>query len=78
MLWHLIIAGHAAMFTFWIDGHQMRVIEVDGTDTLESPQDLITVSVAQRVSVLVTALNVTTSNYLLHANMVMNPSVVAD
>ncbi|CAD6565171.1 MAG: ferroxidase fet3 [Cyphobasidiales sp. Tagirdzhanova-0007] len=62
-----------AMFSFWIDGHQMRVIEVDGTDVVESPIDLITVSVAQRVSVLVTALNDTISNYLIQANM--NPQM---
>ena len=64
------------MFSFWIDGHQMRVIEVDGTDVVESPIDLITVSVAQRVSVLVTALNDTISNYLIQANMVKNLSIL--
>lgn len=43
---------------------------VDGTDVEEYPIDLVTVSVAQRVSVLVTARNDTASNWLIHANMV--------
>lgn len=47
--------------------------EVDGTDVEEYPIDLVTVSVAQRVSVLVTARNETTSNWLIHANMVRLP-----
>ncbi|KAJ6532692.1 Fet3 protein [Mycena vulgaris] len=52
-----------AMFFFWIDGHDMRVIEVDGTDVEESPIDLLTLTVAQRYSVLVTARNDTTANW---------------
>lgn len=44
--------------------------KVDGTDVQEYPIDLVTVSVAQRVSVLVTARNDTSSNWLIHANMV--------
>ncbi|KAG8911893.1 ferroxidase fet3, partial [Tulasnella sp. 418] len=58
-----------AMFWFWIDGHQMRVIEVDGTDVEEAPVDMISVSAAQRYSVLVTARNDTNNNWLIHANM---------
>lgn len=58
-----------AMFFFWIDGHDMRIIEVDGTDVAESPTDLITVTVAQRYSVLVTARNDTSANWAIHANM---------
>jgi hypothetical protein len=47
---------------------------VDGTDVEEYPIDLVTVSVAQRVSVLVTARNDTASNWLIHANMVRLPA----
>lgn len=65
----LINMSALAMFRFWIDGHQMEVIEVDGVDTEATPLDLVTLSVAQRVSVLVRALDTTTSNYLIHANM---------
>ncbi|CAD6939519.1 unnamed protein product, partial [Tilletia caries] len=61
-----------AMFHLWIEGHEMRIIEVDGTDTEELPVSALTISVAQRYSVLVTARNDTGSamkNWLLHANM---------
>ncbi|KAF8882185.1 ferroxidase [Gymnopilus junonius] len=61
-------AGFSAFF-FWIDGHDMRIIEVDGTDVEESPIDLLSVTVAQRYSVLVTARNDTSSNWAIHANM---------
>ncbi|SGY78825.1 BQ5605_C008g04964 [Microbotryum silenes-dioicae] len=63
-----INAGAFAMFNFWIDEHQMQVIEADGTDTDPHPVDYLGISVAQRYSVLVTAKNTTNSNYLLHAN----------
>ncbi|KAF8886132.1 ferroxidase [Infundibulicybe gibba] len=56
-------------FFFWIDGHDMRIIEVDGTDVEESPIDLLSVTVAQRYSVLVTARNDTSANWAIHANM---------
>nr|AHZ58332.1 laccase [Auricularia auricula-judae] len=58
-----------SMFFFWIDGHDMRVIEVDGTDVEEFPASLLSLTVAQRYSVLVTARNDTSSNFLIHANM---------
>ncbi|KAF5360236.1 hypothetical protein D9757_012888 [Collybiopsis confluens] len=56
------------MFYFWIDGHDMRIIEVDGTDTEEYPISLISLSVAQRYSILVTARNDSSSNWAIHAN----------
>ncbi|KAG5638015.1 hypothetical protein H0H81_002283 [Sphagnurus paluster] len=58
-----------AAFFFWIDGHDMRIIEVDGTDVEESPIDLLELTVAQRYSVLVTARNDTSANWAIHANM---------
>ncbi|KAG5643712.1 hypothetical protein DXG03_009761 [Asterophora parasitica] len=58
-----------AAFFFWIDGHDMRIIEVDGTDVEESSIDLISITVAQRYSVLVTARNDTSANWAIHANM---------
>jgi iron transport multicopper oxidase len=42
---------------------------VDGTDIEESPIALLTLTVAQRYSVLVTARNDTTANWAVHANM---------
>ncbi|GAA6063031.1 hypothetical protein JCM10212_001010 [Sporobolomyces blumeae] len=64
----IINAGIFSMQYFWIDGHDMRVIEADGTDTEEFPVDYLTVAVAQRYSVLVTARNDSSTNFLLHAN----------
>ena len=76
-----------ATFFFWIDGHEMSIIEVDDvsqkyvptlfeliffllqTDVEASPIDLIAITVAQRYSVLVTARNDTSSNWVIHANM---------
>ncbi len=48
---------------------RVRQIEVDGIDIEESPIDLISLSVAQRYSVLVTARDDTSSNWAVHANM---------
>ena len=39
------------------------------TDVEESPIDLLSVTVAQRYSVLVTARNDTSANWVIHANM---------
>ncbi|KAI0347221.1 Fet3 protein [Trametopsis cervina] len=58
-----------AAFYFYIDGHEMRIIEADGTDTEEFPTDLLSVTVAQRYSILVTARNDTSANWAIHANM---------
>ncbi|SJL16155.1 related to iron transport multicopper oxidase [Armillaria ostoyae] len=66
----ILNTGAFSMFYFWIDGHEMRIIEVDGTDIEESPADLLSITVAQRYSVLVTARNDTNvSNWAIHANM---------
>ncbi|KAF7323750.1 Fet3 protein [Mycena kentingensis (nom. inval.)] len=65
----LINTSAFAMFFFWIDGHDMRIIEVDGTDIEEYPTDLVTLTVAQRYSILVTARNDTNANWAIHANM---------
>jgi len=46
----------------------MSIIEADGTDTEAYPVDHVSLAVAQRYSVLVTARNDTNSNYLFHAN----------
>ncbi|CCO27193.1 hypothetical protein BN14_01228 [Rhizoctonia solani AG-1 IB] len=65
----MINTSALAMFYFWIDGHEMRIIEVDGTDVTEAPTPLLTLTVAQRYSILVTAKNTTSQNFLVHANM---------
>ena len=69
----LINMSALAMYHFWIEGHDMRIIEADGVDTQELPVDAITISVAQRYSILVTARNDTAQNWGIHANMVSMP-----
>ncbi|KAJ2552364.1 ferroxidase fet3 [Coemansia sp. RSA 1933] len=65
----LINMSALAMFHFSIEGHVMKVIEVDGFNT--EPQEVgnVMLSAAQRTSVLVTALNSTDYNYIFHADM---------
>ncbi|GAA5986611.1 hypothetical protein JCM11641_005166 [Rhodosporidiobolus odoratus] len=64
----VINTGIFSMLYFWLDGHDMRIIEADGISTEEFPVDYLTLSVAQRYSVLVTARNDTNENFLIHAN----------
>lgn len=65
----------------------MVIVEVDGTDIQESPIDVLGITVAQRYSVLVTARNDTSFNWVVHANMdttmfdkvpdTLNPNITA-
>lgn len=64
----IINMGAFGMFHFKIDGHEMSVIEVDGTDIQPFVVDSLSLSVAQRYSVLLTARNETNSNWHMHAN----------
>lgn len=76
-----------AGFYFWIDGHNMSIIEVDSTDIQESSIDVINIDVGQRYSILVKARNDTQSNWAIHANMdtdmfdtvpsTLNPNITA-
>lgn len=63
----ILNTGAFAMFFLKIDGHQMSVVETDGTTVEPYPVDSLTITVAQRYSVLVTARNDTSSNFLLQA-----------
>lgn len=65
----LINMSALSMFHFWIEGHDMQIIEADGVDMEAFPIDYVTLSVAQRYSVLVQARNDTSQNWLMHANM---------
>ncbi|KAJ3309889.1 ferroxidase fet3 [Blyttiomyces sp. JEL0837] len=60
-------AGFAG-FQFSIDGHSLTVIEVDGVNTQPYKVDSISLNIAQRYSVLVTA-DQTVSNYWIRATM---------
>ncbi|KAJ2087627.1 ferroxidase fet3 [Coemansia sp. RSA 986] len=61
--------GSSFDFHFSIDAHPLRVIEVDGVMVREHLTHGVTVSPGQRVSVLVTALDSSESNYLFHSDM---------
>lgn len=65
----LINMAALSMFHVWIEGHDMRIIEADGTDTEEMPVKVVSLAVAQRYSVLVTARNDTSLNWPLHVNL---------
>ncbi|WFD08160.1 hypothetical protein MVES1_003531 [Malassezia vespertilionis] len=56
-----------AMFHFWIEGHDMKIIEVDGVDVQAFPVDFVSIAAAQRVSVLVHARASDDSNWKIHA-----------
>lgn len=65
----LINMSALAMFHFSIEGHKMRVIEVDGVDTEPKEVGNVILAAAQRTSVLVTALDSADNNYVFHADM---------
>lgn len=58
-----------SMYYFYIDGHQMDIIELDGVDMQRKTVDQVSLSAAQRVSLLITAKNSTSNNYIMHADM---------
>ncbi|KAF9950961.1 hypothetical protein BGZ72_007474 [Mortierella alpina] len=58
-----------AMFHFYIDGHDVDIIEVDGVDVARKTVKTFPISAAQRYSVLVTAKNDTSLNYYVHGDM---------
>ncbi|KAJ3554885.1 hypothetical protein NM688_g2878 [Phlebia brevispora] len=65
----ILNAAAFSTFYFWIDGHDMRLIEGDGLDVEATPVNMLSVTAAQRYSVLVTARNDTSANWVIHANM---------
>lgn len=54
---------------FWIEGHTMRIVEVDGVYTEAAEANMIHVSSAQRFSFLLTALNTTDANFAIVGSM---------
>ena len=65
----LINMSAASVFDFWLEGHDMEVIEVDGVDVERYPMESVQVAIGQRYSVLVKARNETDKNWRIHANM---------
>lgn len=68
-LFHLTNMGAFAGQYFWIEGHTMRIVEVDGIWTEEQEVDMFYATVAQRYSFLVTALNDTSANFAIISAM---------
>jgi iron transport multicopper oxidase len=54
---------------FWIEGHTMRVIEVDGVWTEPADTDMIYLTAAQRYGFLVTMKNDTSKNFAMVGSM---------
>ena len=54
---------------FWMEGHTMRIVEVDGVYTEPAEADMIYLTAAQRYGVLVTMKNETTSNFAVISSM---------
>ncbi|KAJ2463142.1 ferroxidase fet3, partial [Coemansia sp. RSA 2322] len=65
----LLNIGSSFDFHFSIEGHMLRIIEVDGVMVKDRATHGVTVGTGQRASVLVTALNSTANNYMFHADM---------
>lgn len=54
---------------FWIEGHTMKIIEVDGVYTEPADADMIYLTAAQRYGFLVTMKNDTSKNYAMVGSM---------
>jgi iron transport multicopper oxidase len=68
-LFHLVNVGAFASQYFWIEGHTMKIVEVDGVWTNASEANMIYIASAQRYSVLVTMKNETNQNYAMVGSM---------
>ncbi|KAF3937579.1 Laccase-4 [Dactylella cylindrospora] len=62
------MAAFAAQY-FWIEGHTMRIIEVDGEYTEEADADMLYLTAAQRCSFLLTTRNDTDANFAIVGSM---------
>ncbi|KAJ6263683.1 Laccase-1 [Drechslerella dactyloides] len=62
------MAAFAAQY-FWIEGHTMRIVEVDGEYTEEAEADMIYLTAAQRYSFLLTTKNDTSQNFAIVGSM---------
>ena len=65
----LINMSAASRFDFWIEGHDMDIIEADGTDVKRFATDVVQVGIGQRYSVLVKARNSAENDWRIHADM---------
>ena len=68
-LFRLVNMGALAGQYFWIEGHTMRIVEVDGTWTEPAETDMIYLTAAQRCSVLVTMRDDASQNFAMVGSM---------
>ncbi|KAL7944458.1 Cupredoxin [Trichoderma barbatum] len=68
-MFRVINIGAFAGQYLWIEGHTMRIVEVDGIYTEAAEADMIYISAAQRVSFLLTTGNDTSINFPIVASM---------
>ena len=68
-LFRIINMGAFAGQYFWIEGHTMQVVEVDGVYTEAAEADMIYIAAAQRYSVLIKTKNDTSTNYAFVGSM---------
>jgi iron transport multicopper oxidase len=62
------IAAFAGQF-FWIEGHNMTIVEVDGAYTKPAQTNMIYLSAGQRCSVLITTKEDSSANFPIVASM---------
>lgn len=65
----LVNMGGFAAHRFWVEGHTMRIVEVDGVWTEPQEASMIYMAVAQRYSVLITTKNDTGANFPMVTSM---------
>ncbi|KAK7519477.1 putative ferrooxidoreductase Fet3 [Phyllosticta citriasiana] len=68
-LLRLVNIGAFASHYFWIEGHNLTIVEVDGVWTKPAETNMIYLTSAQRYSVLVKMKNDTTKNYPMVGSM---------
>ena len=68
-LLRIVNMGAFAAQYIWFEDHTMRVVEVDGVYTNPMEAEMLYLTAAQRVSVLITTKNETTANYAFMGSM---------
>ncbi|KAJ5182914.1 hypothetical protein N7492_000530 [Penicillium capsulatum] len=68
-MFRMVNIGAFASQYFWIEGHTMKIVEVDGVWTEPAEADMIYIASAQRYSFLVTMKNDTSRNYPMVGSM---------
>ncbi|KAJ8325875.1 ferroxidase fet3 [Batrachochytrium dendrobatidis] len=71
-LLRVITMSALAMFDFFIEGHELSIVEVDGEDIEPYPSPITPIAAAQRYAFLFTTKNTTNFNFRIHADMDMS------